>query len=176
MSEQASEQTSKPDLLRVSVDGGKYTVVQTSNHDLYSERYGERWRELNGDNLVYWLAVELDELRKAVTTPPPVKQPDRLTLAEAMAELDSLVPQADHCTIEMELLRYNSKWRIEWKAYTKQTGYSEEHQTLAAVLAELVAKLDSHHLTVEQAVEVAEGQVQAAVVGGLAGSEAGGAQ
>lgn len=94
-----------------------------------------------------------------------VKQPDRLTLADTMAELDNLVPVADHCTIEMELLRYGGKWRIEWKAYTKQTGYSEEHQTLAGVLAELVAKLDAHRLTVEQAVEVAEGQVQPAVVG-----------
>ena len=105
----------------------------------------------------------------------PTKQPNRITLADAMAELDRLVPQADHCTIDMELMRHSGKWQLEWKCYSKPTGYTTEHQTLAAALAEMVAKLTGHHLTVKQAVEVAERQVQPAVAG-LAGSEVGGAQ
>lgn len=53
-----------PDDWSVSVYGSKYEVHY--NHrgtDFYASRYGERWRELSGDNLVYFLAAELAQYK-----------------------------------------------------------------------------------------------------------------
>lgn len=60
---------SKPlsDLLCVEVADGKYAVIQDETGCLKALRYGEEWRDCYGDNLIYWLAVELDELRKKNT-------------------------------------------------------------------------------------------------------------
>jgi len=54
-------------LLCVSVADGKYTVKQDESGRIKALRYGEEWRDCCGDNLIYWLAVELDELRKKDT-------------------------------------------------------------------------------------------------------------
>ena len=49
----------------VSVNDGKYTIVISDNGRMHALRYGEPWaRDLAGDNLVYWLAVELAEARE----------------------------------------------------------------------------------------------------------------
>ena len=48
----------------VSVNEGKYTVVFHENGKLEALRYDEPWRDLVGDNLVYWLAVELQNARE----------------------------------------------------------------------------------------------------------------
>ena len=50
------------DIYRVSVADGKHTVV-IDGGKLSALRYGEPWRDLAGDNLVYWLAVELKAAR-----------------------------------------------------------------------------------------------------------------
>lgn len=56
-------------MITVTVGRGKYTVINDKGK-LTALRHGEPWREQNliGDNLVYWLAVELhaarEELRK----------------------------------------------------------------------------------------------------------------
>lgn len=51
----------------VSVADGKY-IVHFDNGSLRASRYGDTWRDLTGDNLVYFLAAELqgarDELAK----------------------------------------------------------------------------------------------------------------
>lgn len=51
---------------KVDVCDGKYTVV-IDGGKLTALRYGEPWQDLCGNNLVYWLAVELklarDELQ-----------------------------------------------------------------------------------------------------------------
>lgn len=49
---------------KVSVDGGKYTVLSDGKGRLFAERYDEPWQDLTGNNLVYWLAVELLEARE----------------------------------------------------------------------------------------------------------------
>jgi len=61
-------------LLCVSVADGKYTVKQDKSGRLKALRYGEEWRDCCGDNLIYWLAVELDELRKKITSTEPVEK------------------------------------------------------------------------------------------------------
>lgn len=44
----------------IDVNNGKYTVVfDDSNGKLTALRYGEPWRDIQGDNLVYWLAMSL---------------------------------------------------------------------------------------------------------------------
>lgn len=54
----------KEPILKVDVEGGKYTVIQEQGGTLKALRHGEEWRDLCGDNMVYCLAVELEEARK----------------------------------------------------------------------------------------------------------------
>jgi hypothetical protein len=54
---------------KVTVADGKYTVVIPENGGLHALRYNEPWRDLTGDNLVYYLAVELHEARTQQTAP-----------------------------------------------------------------------------------------------------------
>lgn len=49
--------------LDVIVNDGKY-VVHIDDGKLTASRYNMHWRDLCGDNLVYWLAVELAEARE----------------------------------------------------------------------------------------------------------------
>lgn len=53
-------------IIDVTVNEGKYRVVMGQNYCLYAERYGEKWRDLVGDNLVYSLAYELQEAREEI--------------------------------------------------------------------------------------------------------------
>ncbi len=53
------------DIERVTVADGKYTVV-IDGGTLTALRHGEPWRDLCGDNLIYWLAVELQAARAAL--------------------------------------------------------------------------------------------------------------
>lgn len=50
--------------LNVSVDNGKYTVIMEADGSLYALRHGEPWQDLCGNNLVYFLAAELEEARR----------------------------------------------------------------------------------------------------------------
>lgn len=50
--------------LNVSVDNGKYTVIMEADGRLHALRYGEPWQDLCGNNLVYFLAAELEDARK----------------------------------------------------------------------------------------------------------------
>ena len=48
---------------RVDIADGKYTVLNDKGR-LTALRYGEPWaRDLVGDNLVYWMMVEIVKLR-----------------------------------------------------------------------------------------------------------------
>lgn len=53
--------------LNVSVDNGKYTVIMEADGRLHALRYGEPWQDLCGNNLVYFLAAELEATRKALS-------------------------------------------------------------------------------------------------------------
>jgi hypothetical protein len=54
----------RPDVLRVSIEDGKYTVVVDPDHKAFVLRYGEDWmRNIVGDNLVLGLAREVQDLR-----------------------------------------------------------------------------------------------------------------
>jgi hypothetical protein len=49
----------------VEVNTGKYEVVINEiTGKMHANRSGEFWQSLTGDNLVFWLAVELDNARK----------------------------------------------------------------------------------------------------------------
>ena len=51
--------------VKVDLCGGKYTYIRYKNGGQECLRYGEEWRNLTGDNLVYWLVVELLQARRA---------------------------------------------------------------------------------------------------------------
>jgi hypothetical protein len=51
--------------LDVDVADGKYTV-HINDGNMKATRYGMAWRHLTGDNLIYWLAVELAEARETI--------------------------------------------------------------------------------------------------------------
>lgn len=52
--------------LEVSLENGKYTVVQEPNGSVKALRYGEEWRDLTGDKLVLCLAQEVEALQEKV--------------------------------------------------------------------------------------------------------------
>jgi len=55
------------DMQYIHVADGKYTVVLNNKQGTFRAlRYGEEWRDCCGDNLIYWLAVELDDARKEI--------------------------------------------------------------------------------------------------------------
>jgi hypothetical protein len=53
-----------PDLLTVSIENGKYTVIQDAKGFLHAMRHSEPWRDCTGDKLILGLAQTVDELRK----------------------------------------------------------------------------------------------------------------
>jgi hypothetical protein len=50
--------------LNLTVADGKYTVQRGPQTNLRALRYGEPWRDLVGDNLIFYLAFELQEARE----------------------------------------------------------------------------------------------------------------
>lgn len=59
----------------IDVNNGKYTVVfDDETGKLTALRYGEPWRGIQGDNLVYWLAMELQEAREEIENLVEYKQ------------------------------------------------------------------------------------------------------
>ena len=48
----------------VELADGKYTVYQPVGGSVQALRYGEHWRDLFGDNLVFYLMVELIEAKE----------------------------------------------------------------------------------------------------------------
>ncbi len=51
------------DFLHITLDNGKYTVIQAADGSLRALRYGQEWRDLTGDQLICALAHEVDKLR-----------------------------------------------------------------------------------------------------------------
>lgn len=50
-------------IVSVTTNDGKYTVVLPEDGGLHVLRYGERWRECAGDKLVLQLAMDLEQAR-----------------------------------------------------------------------------------------------------------------
>lgn len=44
---------------------GKYTV-EAKDGNITALRYGQLWQDLTGNNLVYWMLVEVEELKEAL--------------------------------------------------------------------------------------------------------------
>lgn len=52
---------------RIDVNHKKYTIIfDESTGKLSALRYNEPWRDLTGDKLIYWLAMELQEARDRI--------------------------------------------------------------------------------------------------------------
>lgn len=68
-------------MIEVKVNNGKYTVLLPAGPQEHGRfralRYGEEWRDLIGDNLVYGLAYELDKARR-----------ENARLREALEQID----------------------------------------------------------------------------------------
>lgn len=65
----------------VTVAYGKYRVIaEAQMKNFRALRYGEEWRSLTGDNLVMYLALELQELRN-IRTLAPLPQPSEMKSA-----------------------------------------------------------------------------------------------
>lgn len=52
----------------LDIADGKYTVYQEKNGTVKALRYGEPWRDLCGDNLIFYLMVELIEAKEKIKT------------------------------------------------------------------------------------------------------------
>ena len=54
--------------MRLDLEGGKYTIVLAEYGSLKALRYGKSWRDLCGDNLVYYMAIKIEELKALAIT------------------------------------------------------------------------------------------------------------
>lgn len=54
----------------IEIDNGKYTVMYDENNQYPMKclRYGEEWRDLVGDNLIFWLCAKIEELEEKINT------------------------------------------------------------------------------------------------------------
>ncbi len=54
----------------IELDNGKYTVMYDENNQYPMKclRYGEEWRDLVGDNLIFWLCAKIEELEEKTNT------------------------------------------------------------------------------------------------------------
>ena len=54
----------------IELDNGKYTVIYDENNQYPMKclRYGEEWRNLVGDNLIFWLCAKIEELEEKINT------------------------------------------------------------------------------------------------------------
>jgi hypothetical protein len=52
--------------MNVTLEDGKYTVIQNPNGSLEALRYGEKWRDCTGDKLILSLAQEVENLRNKI--------------------------------------------------------------------------------------------------------------
>ncbi len=61
---------------QIEIADGKYTLTLDQGR-LTALRYGEKWRDLTGDNLVYWMMCEIQELRDQLAQfeAPPLEPP-----------------------------------------------------------------------------------------------------
>ena len=56
-------------LKTIKLDNGKYTIIYDKNNQ-YPEkcfRYGEEWRDLVGDNLIFWLCKRIEDLETKIS-------------------------------------------------------------------------------------------------------------
>jgi hypothetical protein len=53
---------------KIVLDDGKYTIVYDKNNQypIKCLRYGEEWRDLLGDNLIFWLCTRIEELEDEI--------------------------------------------------------------------------------------------------------------
>ena len=49
----------------IDLENGKYTVIN-DNGKMSALRYGEPWRDLVGDNLIYFMMIEIVSLREKI--------------------------------------------------------------------------------------------------------------
>lgn len=83
--------------MQQSFADGKYTVIYEGGK-VTALRYGEPWQDLTGNNLVYWMLVEVDKLRE--NPPAPTAQP-KLPFADVCAMLPADVSWGDPLTPAM---------------------------------------------------------------------------
>lgn len=59
---------------RLELADGKYTLVREPTGNMHALRYGEPWRDLVGDNLIYWMAVEIERLQELLDAKEKAKE------------------------------------------------------------------------------------------------------
>lgn len=52
--------------MEIKLDNGKYTIIQKENGSLEALRHGERWRDLTGDNLIFYMAHTIEEQQELI--------------------------------------------------------------------------------------------------------------
>lgn len=64
---------------RLDLCDGKYTVIYDGKGGLRALRHGEPWRDLCGDNLIYWMMARIRELEAEVAAAPTQQPYGQLT-------------------------------------------------------------------------------------------------
>ena len=78
-------------IIDVTAADGKYRVILKEGVGLHALRHGKPWRDCCGDNLVYFLALELHEARERIEA----LKNETMTLGDAL----------DNCTNTIDVLK-----------------------------------------------------------------------
>ena len=76
----------------IELDNGKYTIYKTDSGAMTAHRYGEPWRELTGDNLVFSLFNRVRDLEDELNKVDKKKDSILYKLARIVRGTDCIHP------------------------------------------------------------------------------------
>jgi len=92
--ENTQSETPKVVDLKLDLADGKYTYIRYQQGGQEALRYGEKWRDLTGDNLIYFMGVLIEEAKR---------QLDKISKSACLlADYENLERQLSTCRAELE--------------------------------------------------------------------------
>lgn len=91
--------------IQLDLDDGKYRVLYDGDGGLRALRYGEPWRELTGDNLVFSLVYRVVELESALAQQPEAPAQEAVAEPAGYFDPDVLAHLADGSIDPVGILR-----------------------------------------------------------------------
>lgn len=95
---------SQPDMLRVTLDNGKYTIVQDASGRTMVLRHGDEWRDVTGDNVILAAGYEIDRLRAGGCARDQRSTQFCAEAATLIARVETLEAQIRQDSAELEAL------------------------------------------------------------------------
>ncbi len=73
----------KKEMINIELHNGKYKILMTEDGNRFKAlRHNEKWRDLTGDNLMYWLCIELQKAKEKIECAEMILNNKKLNEAE----------------------------------------------------------------------------------------------